>query len=1745
MKKIFYGFICLIINALIKSQALSTINSDTAQIIAQKNKLIYITNDDNDNNIHINNSRNNEEELISINDIKKCKRLLSLSDEKFILFGYEDENSKLFFKIYNSESDYSIIQQGSFENVIYNNQINIKMINENQFLLYFFEDNQIYLFKFYIENSSEPNPIFSMKPINIPADFSFNTLECDTFNGEKIMCVYSLISSSDIKFFYVLYKFNDNEIKSIEIKDYSNIRAVSLNKLIINAQQKYIMCFSNYISNSDSSQLYCQTLIEKNNQLYNDISTQIAEKMIYDVTENNYKNNIPIKILIYKYTIYVLIETENKLSDKELFLYSCSLDLGLKINFFHRFGNHYNFTDTKILIDSNENIIVYERISDDKNTKIHYIDLSINCEDFEKQFTPYETDKDITNYFAHSKTYNNYVAFSLDKLTFLKVDNDLISEGLNDEKQINLNTKVNLSYSENLQMTHNYYIIYKKNNNFLIPLSHFCYFKVINCYHTCSECHYNILGNYENHQCKKCSLNHYKFNNGRNDVGYYNCYERNDSHITENMYLENEDEFKYCNESCKECFDRYNCISCSIGYYFKADENNNINENICYSGITEYYYLNTTSNIIHNNRSVNLVYKPCYPTCKTCYGDGSPNNNKCMKCNGSNIVYPFDDRICTYNKDSCETKYWGINETTRSITCLDECKDGYVIKNSTIKDNINQCVSNCKTFFDPFQKYPKLLSFECGGEKTCITVDECKRRGLLYDIDECKPEGDSCYHIPKTTIPEIPPTQPPSQAPIIIENRVRFIKAFEINKEYSELKSNFKNKQLSNYITEYENELSIGIYKEGFDFITYFKYKDFNITIYPLDAEKYVKDNLFDVNNLCYINFTKFFQNYEIPDKSYNKILIALIEYKNQKFPISTINYFFIFAKENDISINGKIVSLDELSLDNKLIDISYPLYNFQNDNIVPQYSTNLISTIKELNNIDENFNFFDQNNKYYSDICYANTFGKDVDISIRDRIDEYYFKISFCENGCSFINIYNKERNPTSLCECLIRDTSSNIEEENYSFEITKKEHNSVSNIKALSCIKEVSKKLGSNPSFWIYFIIIFIHIILFLSIIFCGKKAIENMFKTKKEGKIKLKEENNIINNNKDDIYQNNINDNIPKLVNVKEEELNINKRRSIKNSKNNNSNNKNNDNHSNKESINYVEEKASNSYNESNQENSVAHPPKKKSLSVKKTSRETTSNNKFHLKNDNETSLITSDLFNNKDKDSGFEDIFDDIGNYTTKVNNYVPNEKNIKKDNYIKLHKVKLFLKIKKSLPPIEKHEFNKYKYINTINEIIDNKQNLKLNLNISNFDQIKKGYNSADDIKINNPNLNLINYSEIKNKGIQKISKLFGEESILSGNEKFLQAANIINNSNKNIENTNNNNDDNYEKNIKENNNHNKSVENSYISEKNDTNEINLKMNNLYKNKNKKNSLLKSLNENSENRKLKNSFNASINSNNKLISSKISQKIQEETDNKNIKNKLLEKEENIYNKKSILSSSESVSDPSSIYLPNPKTVNFFYFYCDYFIQREIFLTTFYHKHDNVSLFIRLPTFFISMGFIFTINCLFLTEKEIHRRYEYYIENGKMNEVKYAFKYNMAICFLSGIINAVFKMICIKLVYFLIFKIKKEIKDEFSPFVERNLSQIEMKELNKKKKKYMNKYKKRSIIFMIITFILLIVFAYISICYIGTFPKSIYGVLINFIISIIFSFIICALLCCIVSIFYWKGCNKIFGILKIIY
>ena len=1720
MKNIFYCLIYFLLFIYIKNQKLESINSNTAQLLSQQNKLFYITNDDNDNVLHIQDLSSYKQTNVSISDFSKCKFLISLTEEKFILFGYKNNNafSSLLFKIFQSNNIENFIAQGSFENIMYNSQINIKMVNETMFLLYFIKDNNLYIYRLNLESTS--NVVYCLKQISTSNGESINTVECNSFDGENVICVYSLLSqNSNIKFKYFFNSF-DTQINALNISNIANIRAVSVNKLYINGDKKFIMCFSHL-----ESQLKCQIFsLTNNNKLYIDDIKTIDENMESNVGTANYINNIPIKILIYDYTIYILVEILSGFT-KKIRLYSCSLDLGLNIHLEITTDFSSGFLGTDILIDSNKYIIIYEIMS--ATTKIHYIDLSINCRNFEQQFTQQdsEDDKDISKFFPKEIPNDHYISFSLDKLTILKINDERNPGGLNDEKPINMNTKISLSYMSNLQMTHNYYIIRKSlmynGVPIRIPVSHFCYFKVINCYETCAECHYNILGKYENHQCKTCTTNHYKFNNGLNDEGFYNCYEKTDSHIKENMYLENNEKFKYCNESCKQCYDAHNCKSCSSGFYFKVDEtfNNIITENICYADTPKYHYLNISSNIPHNGEIVKFVYKPCYSHCKTCFGDGDEINNNCIDCRDDFIKYPFDERRCTVNKTNCTTKYWKVNEITKNIECVDDC-DGFIIKNAT--NNLNQCVENCRDFINPFNEFLPLISFECGGEKACITVDECKSRGLEYEIDKCIPDGNSCFFVPRTTVPIIPPTtipppstvyvapptQGPTEGPRYVDDHVILTKTFIKNKNYSEIKNNFEKNQFDDYKKELETEFKTTQYKQGLDFITFFKYNDFNITIYPLDVEQYVKDNLFDVNNLCYVNFSSLFENYAIQDENYNKILIALIEYKNKDYPVSTVNYFFMLFNEN--SVVGEVINMNEI--DNNLINISYPLYNFAHDNISDKYSTNLISTIKELNDIDENFNFFDQQNPYYNDICYTDNFQKDIDITIKDRIKEYYIEISFCENDCSFKYIYDKEKNPISLCECKLKQ-EININKDYYTFNTTEKEKKSVSNIKALTCFKEVSKKLSSNPSFWVYLIIIFINIALFISIIFCGKKAIENMLKTKKRGnRINLNEE---VNNNLNIENNNNINNNSNNINS--EEILNINKKKNKNKSNISSSVN-------NKESINSVED------NESKKESSEGNPPKKIPISTNKNT-ESTGKNQLQTNKENETSLFESDLNYNFDKDSGFEDIFDDIGNTNQKVNNYVVNEKNIKKDNYIYLQKVKLFLKIKQSIPPLDKKEFNKYKYINTINENNDIKQNR--NIDITGVDIVKKNYYSTDDIKLNNKNLNLINYSYIKNRGTKKLSKfskLFGEESMISGNEKLLQAGNILNNINNNKYN------DNYEKNLKENNNNNNSLDDSNISEKKEP-DIDSK-NSLIKNKKK--SLVDSSYENNETRKIKNSLNVSINSDNKLLS-KNNRKITEDIKNNNINNQLRVKEETY--KKSVLSSSESEIDESI--LDPDKKVNCCYLYCDYFVQREIFLSSFYNKHDNISLFIRLPTFFIVICFIFTLNCLFLTEDNIHNRYEYYNEHGKINEFKYAFENDKKKILIIALISNVFKMICIKLVYFVAFKVSSEIKEEISPFSQRNLTQTQTKELNKKKKKYLQKYKIRSIIFMIIIFILLLVFGFICTCYIGTFPKAIYELLITFIFSVIISFIICAILCFIVSIFYCGGCHKIFKVLSVIY
>ena len=77
------------------------------------------------------------------------------------------------------------------------------------------------------------------------------------------------------------------------------------------------------------------------------------------------------------------------------------------------------------------------------------------------------------------------------------------------------------------------------------------------------------------------------------------------------------------NEKCKECpkerLENDLCISCNDGYYQKYnDDTNNAAYINCYKDPDGYY--------LDNN-----IYKPCFSSCKKCYGNGTENNNNCKE----------------------------------------------------------------------------------------------------------------------------------------------------------------------------------------------------------------------------------------------------------------------------------------------------------------------------------------------------------------------------------------------------------------------------------------------------------------------------------------------------------------------------------------------------------------------------------------------------------------------------------------------------------------------------------------------------------------------------------------------------------------------------------------------------------------------------------------------------------------------------------------------------------------------------------------------------------------------------------------------------------------------------------------------------------------------------------------------------------------------------------------------------------
>ena len=1638
MYKCFFSFLILLQFFLYINNSITDLIFDPSlNLILYDDTCIYTT--EKSNTIYKMKISDNTPQNFSITSNIKNKTLIKLTDDSFIMFGLNN-NNMLCYKQYNiHQNNANDFQPSSLQIVGNAGNHTIKYIKENLFLVYYLYSRQFYLYSLYLILGDQGG----IKTISLEKDYQLNNIECDSYDGINIFCVYSIIKTikdavnkdtySTISY-YSFQNINFNNLQKIQIK--KDIAGPSLLKFEYNNIKNFLICYYE-INSGKSPSVYCNNFIINDASILSEKTYFIGTTSYFQLTYKDFVFQNLVQLIRYDYTIYMHMKFQKDQNNRGSALFVATIDLNLIVPF---------YIDPNTAIEK-QNIYVSDDyilflIINSGGIKIEIINLLAKCPNTTLyNLSDENTEIDLKHLVENQKSINSdlvYLTFGLDPLTYIYNDGIRNMGGLlymfliKNEGNINSDIKVRLVDS-NIRITYNYYIYHDKdstNSNDspgYLTFSNFCLLKILHCYEGCKTCNENVIGTEETNQCSSCKLEagYFKFLLDSNEKGFFNCYKTDNQNIIAHYFLDTTDNQYYkCDESCKTCDNNKTCNECNEGYYYKEDSlisyNNKLTE-LCYKSTPNNYYLAPTG-----------IYKLCYKTCSQCFSLGNEIQNKCFDCRNGFKNYPYDSTKCTDDYTKCQ-KYWRIN-STNNIQCIDTC-DHYIIHQG---NNKNQCVENCQTYVNPLNSWTSdpLLFYECDRQKYCITHDYCKLKKLENDLTRCY-RGKSCFNMndytPATTAPN---TDIKTEAIEPITEKVTIVKYFEFSKKnYSQMMQDFSQIQIKNYFSEYNLELKTHEYEDGIYFITVNSYADFILTVYPLIKEDYLYKNVIKTNNLCFINFNEYFNQLQYVPENKNVILIGLIEFKNVNIPINSINYFFFECEEenNLLTNNYKEINKIDLISDSSLLKVEFPLYNFNNSNITAQYSSNLINSIKTLNILDENIDFFNENNEFYNDICKTFTSEIGTDVTISDRIEAYSTKISLCENGCQFISLIDKgkEDNPRSVCECEFKE---NIEKSknNYTFNYEKMEAKNISNLNVLKCVNNVfsSKEIQDNFIFWIFLFLIIILVIIFLIIIFCGKSSVENILKIKKE------------------ISENEEEPSKEKIFNVTEK---------VSSFKSN-------------EKYQSIEVKSNSIVKEIiSSKISYSEPPKKiKEVVTTKTENQMGS----RIENN---SINTTINFNNrlefKFKEKEDDDMYDEIfPDYNEVLNNNYYEEKYMK-NNYINLRLRNLKLK-KYFLVPLGNDEYKKHNSTDTEGDVNNSFQMKKRRrTTFKYFKTIIPNAELTQNILKNykgNPQMET-EYDENKKINLKKTIK-FQEESDFQGDEDYNDNLKLKSNKKKSI--------------------------------------INDSNNDLFIHKKKK-SLVSSSNE----------------------------------------------------KKSDISSMRSLDKTNSLdkYFLNSSNANsnikvhysFIKFYWIYLNKREFCLVSIYNMQDNVASFIRIATFLFVIALLFTINCLLLTSKQIHNRHEYIKNHGSPNEFTYIFKNEIGTVFLLVLIYLIVKMLFIKFIYGKLFRISHAAKEDLSPFGGIDSEKEEDKEDKIiKRKEYLKKYRIKSLIYIGIIFLLMILVGYISICYFGIFKNSKVGMVIRFLIAFVFSIIFCAILCLIVVIIYHCGrkhrcCKTTYKICKIIY
>ena len=468
--------------------------------------------------------------------------------------------------------------------------------------------------------------------------------------------------------------------------------------------------------------------------------------------------------------------------------------------------------------------------------------------------------------------------------------------------------------------------------------------------------------------------------------------------------------------------------------------------------------------------------KKCHPLCKTCFDEGTNNDNKCNSCADTNnrILNPY-----TYNcEKKCDSSFYYDRDTGEMI-CDEKCE-----KDQYIDEITGKCINRCRKLIDG-----SYCVSECPDDKIEFNGYCLKDVNIPVIVKTVV-----------TTVKVIVQSDPKDQTENTNQNNNQNNQQNE-NQNQNNNQNTYNDNNNSNDNNNNENDNTNDKINGNMDIVEIIRIIKRNLT-------KFFNWNFLNENNDPE-NTNNNNNNYKIYQTKDGNISLSEL-YLNSSF-LNLGNSITIIYLSSELKTKLKekypsensfyIMQIDLKEQENKNLEENIsPLSKFKLfltsgeeiniDNLFPDIEIILEKEIKFKNKLENNnelaydlikkgINLFDINDPFFNDMCYSYQDENGNDVTLKNRKEDYYQNILICTYGCEYIGINTtNSTNYKIICKCKISAlTLKNISEiydydKNNLNEVVKYNNDKNIILELVKCTDDISKKeeIKKNMGLWVY---------------------------------------------------------------------------------------------------------------------------------------------------------------------------------------------------------------------------------------------------------------------------------------------------------------------------------------------------------------------------------------------------------------------------------------------------------------------------------------------------------------------------------------------------------------------------------------------------------------------------------------------------------------------------------------------------